>query len=194
MSGSEPKPNPTVFFDIEVDGYGEAGRMEIELYADTVPRTAENFRCLCTGEKGLSRVSGLPLSYKGCTFHRIVPGFMIGGGDITKGDGSGGESIYGKRFADESFEGKAGAHTGLGYISMANTGKDANNSQFFITLKTLPTLNGVHVVVGKIQSGDDICRVLEMLGTSSGAVSRVAWIANCGEKSGAYVDDDPACG
>ena len=110
-----------------------AGRLEFELYADAVPKTAENFRALCTGEKGKGR-SGKPLHYQKCGFHRIIPGFMCQGGDFTRGNGTGGESIYGAKFEDESFAGKAGKHTGLGCLSMANSGPNTNGSQFFICL------------------------------------------------------------
>jgi len=114
--------NPTVFFEISIGGR-PAGRMTFELYKEVVPRTAENFRCLCTGEKGNGQ-SGKPLHFKGSSFHRIIPGFMCQGGDFTRGNGTGGESIYGETFRDESFKGKAGKHTGFGCLSMANAGCD----------------------------------------------------------------------
>merc|ERR1711865_487574 len=149
----------------------------MELFMDTVPRTAENFRALCTGEK--RRGSGRkPLHYKGSAFHRIIPGFMCQGGDFTNGDGTGGESIYGERFEDENFKIK---HTRKGLMSMANAGKGTNGSQFFITTKDTPHLDGKHVVFGEVLEGyDDVVAKLEALGSSSGTTSKKVVVEDCG--------------
>ncbi|CCW63717.1 unnamed protein product [Phytomonas sp. EM1] len=171
--------NPKVFFEISIDNKN-SGRIVMELYADTVPKTAENFRALCTGEKGKGR-SGKPLHYKNCPFHRIIPGFMIQGGDFTRGNGTGGESIYGTTFRDESFAGKAGKHTGLGCLSMANSGPNTNGSQFFICTAPTPWLNGKHVVFGRVVEGIDILKRIERLGSASGRTRSRIVIANCGE-------------
>jgi peptidylprolyl isomerase len=171
--------NPRVFFDITIDG-APIPRIEMELYADTVPITAENFRALCTGEKGTGR-QGKPLCFKGNVFHRIISGFMCQGGDITRGNGTGGESIYGKEFKDESFKGKAGKHTGVGCLSMANAGPNTNGSQFFICTAQTPWLDGKHVVFGKVVEGLDSVRRMDRCGSQSGKPSKVVKIVNCGE-------------
>lgn len=171
------QPNPMVYLDIEVRGSSgrkeASGRVEIELFADVVPRTAENFRCLCTGEKGKQ------LHFKGSKFHRIVPGFMAQGGDITEGDGTGGMSIYGKHFADESF---ARLHSRSNLLSMANAGKDTNNSQFFILFRQQIHLDKKHVVFGEIVREDgNVMKAIIARGSDSGDVQGEVVIVDCGE-------------
>ncbi|KAL2468239.1 Peptidyl-prolyl cis-trans isomerase [Forsythia ovata] len=156
-----------------------AGRIVMELFADTTPRTAENFRALCTGEKGVGR-SGKPLHYKGSIFHRVIPGFMCQGGDFTAGNGTGGESIYGSKFADENFVKK---HTGPGILSMANSGPNTNGSQFFICTDQTEWLDGKHVVFGKVVQGMDVVRSMEKVGSDSGRTARAVMIANSGQLS-----------
>ena len=168
--------NPKVFFDILI-GKAKAGRVVMELFADKVPRTAENFRCLCTGEKGLG-ASGKPLHYKGSTFHRIIPSFMCQGGDFTHGNGTGGESIYGAKFADEKFVRK---HTGPGVLSMANAGPNTNGSQFFICTAQTPWLDGKHVVFGQVVDGYGVVQKMEAVGSGSGATAEPVLIEDCGQ-------------
>lgn len=161
---SSASKNPHVFFDVSIGGKS-AGRLVFELRKDVVPKTAENFRQLCTGEAGKGQ-SGKPLHYKGSTFHRIIPNFMCQGGDFTHGTGVGGESIYGRKFPDENFTLK---HQGLGVLSMANAGPNTNGSQFFLTTVDCPWLDGAHVVFGSLTEGEDVLRKLEAQGSSSGA-------------------------
>ena len=176
---SRKRRNPTVFLDISIDDK-PAGRLTFELYADTVPKTAENFRALCTGEKGTGR-SGKPLHFRNSHFHRIIRDFMCQGGDFTHGNGTGGESIYGDKFEDESFEGKAGTHTGIGCLSMANAGPHTNGSQFFICTAATPWLDRKHVVFGHMIDGADTLHAMNEAGTQSGKPITSVSIVDCGE-------------
>ncbi|XP_009772522.1 peptidyl-prolyl cis-trans isomerase CYP19-3 [Nicotiana tabacum] len=168
--------NPKVFFDILI-GKAKAGRVVMELFKDKTPKTAENFRALCTGEKGIGQL-GKPLHYKGSVFHRIIPHFMCQGGDFTKGNGTGGESIYGAKFADEDF---SVMHTTPGLLSMANAGPNTNGSQFFITTVPTPWLDGKHVVFGKVVDGYSVVKEMENVGSDSGKTSCTVSIEDCGE-------------
>lgn len=170
------KPNPKVFFDIVI-GQMKAGRVVMELFADVTPKTAENFRALCTGEKGIGK-AGKPLHYKGSAFHRIIPNFMCQGGDFTRGNGTGGESIYGAKFNDENFKLK---HTGPGILSMANAGPNTNGSQFFICTTKTPWLDGKHVVFGKVVDGYKVVEQMEAVGSESGRTTEPVVIEDSGQ-------------
>ncbi|KAJ1729813.1 peptidyl-prolyl cis-trans isomerase cpr6 [Coemansia biformis] len=176
--------NPRVFFDITIGGRA-AGRIVMELYKDKVPRTAENFRALCTGEKGEGKL-GKPLWFKGCGFHRVIKSFMIQGGDFTAGNGTGGESIYGEKFEDEAFPYQ---HDRPYLLSMANAGPNTNGSQFFITTVNTPHLDNKHVVFGQVLKGRHVVKEIEATPTDSGDKPQDAVVvANCGELAAGEVD------
>lgn len=173
---NKPKQNPRVFMDIAIGGK-LAGRITIELNAKQTPITAENFRCLCTGERGQGR-SGKPLHFKGSAFHRVITQFMAQGGDFTAGNGTGGESIYGLKFNDENFLVK---HTGRGDLSMANSGPNTNGSQFFLTFIAARWLDRKHCVFGKVVEGWAVLDKLEAMGSQSGKTKQRCIVQDCGQ-------------
>jgi len=160
---------PRCYFKITLDGE-DAGRIIMKIRGDVVPKTADNFRQLCTGEKGFG--------YKESSFHRVIPGFMCQGGDFTNHNGTGGKSIYGEKFEDENFKLD---HTGEGILSMANAGPGTNGSQFFLCTAKTTHLDGKHVVFGSVIDGMDVIKAVEAVGSQGGETSKKVLVAECGE-------------
>jgi peptidylprolyl isomerase len=181
VSQLEAKVVDKVFLDVTIGGK-EAGRIVIGLYSDDLPKTCENFRCLTTGEKGDG------LHFKGSPFHRVIPNFMLQGGDITSGNGYGGKSIYGGKFRDEGFLFR---HDAVGTLSMANSGAHTNGSQFFICTVKTTWLDGKHVVFGRVLEGMDVVKTIERYGSSSGATSQEIIVSNCGQRMGTLLEKEP---
>uniref|UniRef100_UPI00398F1F87 peptidyl-prolyl cis-trans isomerase D n=1 Tax=Pristiophorus japonicus TaxID=55135 RepID=UPI00398F1F87 len=183
MSNPTPKAqppnaaNPRVYLDVKIAGE-TVGRIVLELFADVCPKTAENFRALCTGEKGIGPTTGKPLHFKGCPFHRIIKQFMIQGGDFSNQNGTGGESIYGEKFEDENFHYK---HDQVGLLSMANAGPNTNGSQFFITTVPTPHLDNKHVVFGRALKGMGVIKMLENVEVKDEKPVKQCIIEHCGE-------------
>jgi len=171
-------PHPRCFMDLQIGGR-RAGRLVFELFSDVVPKTAENFRCLCTGERGLGLKTNKALHFKNTVFHRVIKGFMMQGGDFQNLNGTGGESIYGGKFEDENF---VMMHNGGGILSMANAGKNTNGSQFFITFRKAEHLDGKHVVFGRVVEGLSLVHAIEEAetGDSDRPLDPII-VARCGE-------------
>ncbi|KAJ5115085.1 hypothetical protein NUU61_000844 [Penicillium alfredii] len=176
---AESQQRSRVFFDIQI-GNEDVGRVAFELFNDVVPKTADNFRALCTGEKGTG-TQGKPLTYKGSIFHRVIKQFMIQGGDFTAFNGTGGESIYGEKFPDENFDLK---HDRPFLLSMANSGPGTNGSQFFVTTVPTPHLDSKHVVFGEVINGKSVVRKIENMQTTADKPVRDVKVVNCGELKG----------
>ena len=172
---AEAEVTQRVFLDVEVDGR-PAGRIVIGLFGKDVPRTVRNFVALCTGEKGVNQ-AGVPLTYVGSKFHRVIPRFMIQGGSFATADDTEGQSIYGRFFPDENFR---LTHDAAGVLSMANAGPNTNGSQFFITTNKTDWLDGKHVVFGRVIDGMNVVRRIESLGTPSGTPQAEIRIAAAG--------------
>ena len=186
VTAAAKRGNVVCFLDVTVGGH-PVGRLRIELFVSVAPRTCENFRQFCTGEH---RIGGRAVGYKSSVFHRVIPEFMVQGGDFTRGDGTGRQSIYGETFADENFTLK---HDGPGLLAMANSGPNTNGSQFFICTAKTPHLNGKHVVFGRLVRGEDVLRVISNVATKAGDVPRMpVTISHCGQlgiATEAAVDD-----
>lgn len=183
--------NPLVFLEVTGD-HKALGRVTIELFADIVPHSAENVRSLCTGERGLvrwvpKRGGVCPLFYKGVPFHRIIPGFIIQGGDILHRDGRGNESVFGYPFFDECLSGKAGKHL-VGTVALAHTAPNENGSQFFFNLKRSEHLDGKFVVVGQVVDGWDVVLQMQRFGSRCGVPTKSVWISECGQSGGLQVE------